>query len=56
LTLNETVDSHLDLLRVPAATGYSFGHIAHQMTLPMGVNARLDTYAQTLTLLENAVL
>jgi len=26
------------------------------MTLPLGVNARLDTYAQTLTLLENAVL
>ena len=56
LSLNETVDSHLDLLRIPAVSGYSFGHIANQMTLPLGVNARLDTYAQTLTLLENAVL
>jgi muramoyltetrapeptide carboxypeptidase len=56
LSLNETVDSHLDLLKVPAVSGYSFGHIANQMTLPLGVNARLDTYAQTLTLLENAVL
>ncbi len=56
LSLNETVDSHLDLLKVPAVSGYSFGHIANQMTLPLGVSARLDTFAQTLTLLENAVL
>ncbi|MFZ4480600.1 MAG: S66 peptidase family protein [Rhodoferax sp.] len=56
LTLNETIDSHLDRLRIPAVTGYSVGHIAHQMTLPLGLKARLDTSAQTLTLLENAVL
>ena len=56
LTLNETLDSHLNLLRIPAASGYSFGHIANQMTLPLGVTARLDTYEQTLTLLESAVL
>lgn len=56
LTLNETVADHLDRLTVPAVTGYSIGHIADQMTLPLGVTARLDTQAQTLTLLENAVL
>jgi muramoyltetrapeptide carboxypeptidase len=55
LTLNETVDDHLERLRVPAVCGYSFGHIANQMTLPLGVQARLDTAAQTLTLLESAV-
>ena len=55
LTLNETIDSHLDQLRVPAVTGYSIGHIANQMTLPVGLTARLDTFSQTLTLLENAV-
>jgi muramoyltetrapeptide carboxypeptidase len=56
LTLNETVDDHLNRLTVPAVTGYSIGHIANQMTLPLGVSARLDTQAQTLTLLESAVL
>ncbi len=56
LTLNETIDSHLDRLRVPAVQGFSIGHIAHQMTLPVGLKARLDTFSQTLTLLENAVL
>jgi muramoyltetrapeptide carboxypeptidase len=43
-------------LQIPAVYGYSFGHIADQFTLPMGINARLDTEAQTLTLLEPAVL
>ena len=55
LSLNETVDDHLERLRVPAVCGFSIGHIANQMTLPLGVRARLDTDAQTLTLLESAV-
>lgn len=54
LTLAETLDDHAAGLRVPAACGYSFGHIAQQCTLPLGVRARLDTAAQTLTLLESA--
>ena len=56
LTLNETVDALLLGARVPSVMGYSVGHIANQMTLPLGVKARLDTHAQTLTLLESAVL
>jgi muramoyltetrapeptide carboxypeptidase len=36
-------------------SGYSFGHIRNQFTIPVGVRARLDTEAQTLTLLEPAV-
>ena len=55
LTLNETLDVHLQPLNVPAVSGYSFGHIRNQCTLPLGVRARLDTAAQTLTLLEPAV-
>ena len=55
LTLDETTDQHLKPLQVPAVTGYSFGHIRHQFTLPMGIRARLDTHRQTLTLLEPAV-
>jgi muramoyltetrapeptide carboxypeptidase len=55
LTLDQTFDMHLDPLKVPAVTGYSIGHIRNQFTLPIGVRARLDTEAQTLTLLEPAV-
>jgi muramoyltetrapeptide carboxypeptidase len=40
---------------VPAVTGYSFGHIRNQFTMPVGVRATLDTERQTLTLLEPAV-
>jgi muramoyltetrapeptide carboxypeptidase len=55
LTLDETLDVHLKPLTVPAVSGYSFGHIRHQFTLPMGIRARLDAERQTLTLLEPAV-
>ncbi len=58
LTLDEVLDSALSAQaaeRWPAVYGYSFGHIAHQVTLPLGVRARLDSTAQTLTLLEPAV-
>jgi muramoyltetrapeptide carboxypeptidase len=56
LTLQQVLESHLTALRVPAAYGYSFGHIPQQYTLPLGVRARLDTEARTLTLLEPAVV
>jgi muramoyltetrapeptide carboxypeptidase len=55
LTLDETFDVHLQPLRVPAVTGYSFGHIRNQFTIPVGVRGRLDTEARTLTLLEAGV-
>jgi muramoyltetrapeptide carboxypeptidase len=55
LTLDETLDVHLQPLRAPAVTGYSFGHIRNQFTLPVGVRARLDTEARTVTLLEPGV-
>jgi muramoyltetrapeptide carboxypeptidase len=55
LTLTQVLEDHLARLGVPAAYGFSFGHIAHQLTLPVGLSARLDTQAQTITLLEPAV-
>lgn len=55
LTLDETTDQHLRPLAIPAVTGWSFGHIRHQFTLPMGIRARMDSHRQTLTLLEAAV-
>lgn len=55
LTLAETIENHLGASRVPAVYGYSFGHVPHQYTLPVGIRARLDTEARTVTLLEAAV-
>lgn len=55
LTLNQTVDQHLQPLTQTAVAGYSFGHIRHQFTIPMGVLATLDAETQTLTLLEPGV-
>ena len=55
LTLEEVLDDHFGTLPIPAVSGYSFGHVPHQFTIPIGINARLDTKSQTLTLLEAAV-
>jgi len=38
----------------PVITGYPFGHETDPLTLPLGVRARLDADARTLTLLESA--
>ncbi len=56
LTLSEVLDDQFGALPIPAVYGYSFGHIPHQFTIPIGVRARLDTASQTLTLLEPAVV
>ena len=55
LTLEQTLDIHLQPLSRPAVTGYSIGHVRDQFTIPMGIRARLDTGRQTVTLLEPAV-
>jgi len=55
LTLDQTLDMHLQPLAIPAVTGYSIGHIRNQFTIPMGVEATLDAERQTVTLLEAAV-
>jgi muramoyltetrapeptide carboxypeptidase len=55
LTLDQTLDIHLQPLNKPAVTGYSFGHIRNQFTIPMGIRATLDTERQTVTLVEPAV-
>lgn len=55
LTLERTLGLHLHPLTIPAATGYSIGHIRNQCTLPIGLQATLDTRAQAITLLEAAV-
>ena len=55
LTLAQTLQDQFGASRVPAAYGLSFGHVAPQVTLPVGVRARFDAEAGTITLLEAAV-
>ncbi|HMQ49403.1 MAG TPA: LD-carboxypeptidase [Saprospiraceae bacterium] len=55
LSLKETIQDQAGRLSFPAAYGFTFGHIDEQCTLPFGINARMDTSAMTLTLLEAAV-
>lgn len=54
-TLAETLEGHFAQRKQPSMYGLSFGHVPRQLTLPVGVRARLDTEARTLTLLEDAV-
>ncbi len=56
LTLEETLVDRAYPLGIPAAIGMSFGHIAQQITLPMGIRARFDAGERTLALLEAAVV
>ena len=55
LTLEETLRDRLEPLKKPAAIGLSFGHTERHFTIPLGVRARLDATARTVTLLEAAV-
>ena len=55
LTLAETLAERMGQAKVPAAYGLSFGHIPRQVTIPVGVRARFDADARTLTLLESPV-
>lgn len=54
-SVNEILQDRLGDLQLPVAAGFPFGHVAENWTLPLGVRARFDADAGTLTLLEPAV-
>ena len=51
LSLMETLEDRLGHLEVPIIYGLSFGHIKNNFTLPVGMEAEMDTEKRTLTLL-----
>ncbi|MDQ3310122.1 MAG: LD-carboxypeptidase [Gemmatimonadota bacterium] len=53
--VNAVLQDRLGQLGVPVATGFPFGHIDNNWTIPLGVHARLDADGGTLELLEPAV-
>ncbi len=55
LVLSQALTDHFSARPIPSAYGLSFGHVASQWVLPIGVRAKFDADARTLTLLESAV-
>ena len=55
LTIEQVWQDIIVPLGKPAIVGFPFGHVPNPLTLPLGVRARLDATAGTLTLLETAV-
>jgi muramoyltetrapeptide carboxypeptidase len=55
LSLIDCFKDRLGNLGIPVIYGLSFGHIRDQFTLPIGIEAELDTEGGTLTLLEMPV-
>ena len=56
LTLDEVFEDYFGPLGVPVFSGAPFGHVAHKVTLPLGVMAAMDADAGTLRLLQAAVV
>ncbi len=55
-TVIDVVKDQLGNLGIPVIYGLSFGHIRDQFTLPVGIEAELDTEKATMTFLENGVI
>lgn len=54
-TIYEVLDRQFSQLGVPAFQGAEFGHMAAQMSMPVGVMAEIDAAAGTIRMLEPAV-
>lgn len=55
LSLMEMFEDRLGHLNVPIIYGLSLGHIKNHMTLPVGIEAEMDTEKRTIRLLEKGV-
>ncbi len=54
-TVKQVIEDRLKPLGIPACINLPFGHLENKMTLPIGVEAELDTENQTFTILNRAV-
>ena len=55
-SLMDVLKDRLGNLGIPVIYGLSFGHVVDKFTLPFGLEAELNTYTQTIKLLEPAAL
>ena len=56
LSLKEAISDLFSPLDIPMSYGFPFGHIATKITIPTGINARLNANKNTLELLEKTVI
>jgi len=54
-TLNEVFEDVLGDLKIPVFSGLALGHTDDQLTVPLGVQARMDATVCALTILEPGV-
>ncbi|QLE00235.1 LD-carboxypeptidase [Galbibacter sp. BG1] len=54
-SLKEVILDRIKPMNIPAIYGFSIGHIDNNLTLPVGINAQLNTNNFSLELLENSV-
>lgn len=54
-SLNEVFDQILGNLRIPVLSGLLIGHTDDQATLPLGIEAELDTNDASVSLLSSGV-
>ena len=55
LTLGEVLEDATSWTTIPVLANLPFGHVSRKLTIPLGVNARLDAGERTLNLAEGAV-
>lgn len=55
-SLGEVLDDILGKLKIPVLSGLTIGHTDDQLTLPVGVNATMDTASGTLEVLSSGVI
>jgi muramoyltetrapeptide carboxypeptidase len=56
LTLQQVFDDHIKPLQIPAFYGAMISHEDDNITIPMGMEARIDADKKTITILESAVI
>jgi muramoyltetrapeptide carboxypeptidase len=54
--VKQVLERRFKSLNIPTIVGFSFGHLKNNITIPIGVNAKLDADKKILTLLESAVV
>lgn len=55
LTLEQVFEDHIAPLRIPAWQGAMIGHVADKFTVPVGLEAEIDSDEGTIRMLESAV-
>lgn len=54
-TTTEILTDRFKEMKVPVVYGMPFGHMTNKLTLPVGINAGIDTESKTFTIIEPAV-